>query len=129
MNDSDRNAPLRPGDLPPPGGGWPAIREFALSFDGHEHARSHRPGGNPTATCNRLARAVRAALEGPDDPTQYSLDDLRVALYWERRAVRWSCGEIPSAETLTLCRRLIECMRRRVEAAASSIPGEGGDSA
>ncbi len=122
MGKQQRAICLRPQDLPPPDADWRTIMKFALTFDGYGHVLSRWPSGLATEACGELAEGVRAALARSDDPTEYSLDDLRAALFWEHRVLHWrGPDEIPSAETVDYCRRLIECIRGRL------VGDEGGD--
>ena len=119
MNDSDRHASVRLADLPVPNADWADIREFALTFEGYDYVKSRWPGREAMESCKELAHEVKEALSrGDTDPAEFSLEDLRAALFWHQRVVRWSTTEIPSDETLEHCRRLIECMRERVAGGA-----------
>ena len=63
-----------------------------------------------------LAEEIQVAINhSGGDPTEYSLDDMRAALFWWQRVVRWSWTEVPDEGTLAHCRRLNECIRRRLE--------------
>ena len=118
------SAELRPEDLPAPDAGWTDVAPFALTFDGYEYVRSLWPDRDSTGACRELAEEVTAAIDRSDsDPTEYSLDDLRAALFWWQRVAHWSGGIAIGGQVirsdpriLVHCRRLVECIRQRVEA-------------
>jgi len=117
MSDTETHDRLRHDDLPPPGADWADIREFALTFDGYEHAKRLKPDADPFEVCSGLAKRLRSAVERTGRlPAARTLDDLRAALFWWQRAVRWSDTEVPPDETLHHCRVLIETMRDRLGA-------------
>lgn len=122
MADAGSDTPLRPDDLPAPDADWADIREFALTFDGYEHARRLKPDTDPFVVCSGLAKRLRSAVERTGKvPAARTVDDLRAALFSWQRAVRWSSDEVPSDDLLAHCRMLIGTLRERLERATDEV--------
>jgi hypothetical protein len=118
MPDRIHSQDLTPADLPGPDAAWEAVQRFALTFDGYEHAEPRYRPGDPTGSCRQLHDDVIAAIGGAEvAPESVTLDDLRAALFFIARRVRWGTWDgVPTDEDLERARRLIGCIRRRLRA-------------
>lgn len=108
---------LRPGDVPPPEADFDATNEFGHTFDGYDYAESQWPDRDAVSACCELGERVRAALTpGADDPTEFTLDDLRAALFIEMRKARLASQwvDFPDEAALAYYSRLIECIRQKL---------------
>jgi hypothetical protein len=84
--------------IPSPKSKWPAIQNFALTYDGYESWGSFEK-------CAEVANAGRCA----------TLTELRTCLFFEQR--RWRhFGESPDREAMKYIRGLVEGIHGKVQA-------------
>jgi len=108
---------LRPTDVPGPDADWDTIQRFALLFNGYEYAEPRYHPGDPTGSCRQLHEDVIGAIGHRDDaPESVTVEDLRAALFFIPRRVRWGTWDgVPTGQDLTQSRKLIGCIRGRLE--------------
>jgi hypothetical protein len=91
MSEDRRCSNLTSFDLPDPDAGLMEIADFALTFDGYGYAESRCPDKDPTSAAGRLYREVCEALDADGGAAaDLTLDDLRCALFYHQRMVRWN---------------------------------------
>ena len=86
---------------------WPAICEFALSFDGYRFARGSRDYLMALADRQQDAFHRGGVLE------PMPLNELRAALFFEQRSYRWNEAE-PQGEELRYMRALVAAIANQV---------------
>jgi hypothetical protein len=100
------SADLRVEDVPGIDAQWDEVREFALTFNGYDHARSFE-------SCAELARRTRLAYE-QNSSLKAPLDDLRASLFFEQRREHWTdC--VFAGDELRYIRALLAAIAERLE--------------
>lgn len=97
------NDNLRPEDVPLSTGRWEEIEPFCLTYDGYANGR------RSVNECGEIANRVFAG-----DLRSISMDDLRIALFFQQRMIRWNSDMPVQPKHVDQIRPVIEEIRRRV---------------
>jgi hypothetical protein len=99
------NDELKIKEIPPPRAGWPAICQFALTFDGYCECGSFDK-------CADIANKAIAVFHSAGKVPK-SLVELRTCLFFEQR--RWNhFGETPPVDEMRYIRALLKAIRENV---------------
>lgn len=128
MTEDPRDEQLTLADLPAPDADWMEICRFALSFEGYDYASRRCVGEDPTSAAQRLYEDVCDSIYERGSPQEdFTLEDLRCALFRHQRVIRWNEPDVMPAgvdrrkhaedlyqSAAEVGLRIIDCMRRKL---------------
>ena len=104
------NEQLNEGNIPAENVDWNIISKFAITFDGYHYTGSFRK-------CASLSRKTyEDYTKNQETLNENSIDDLRCALFFMQRAMRWRMPDgMPSEGEMRYMKDIISAIKRKIK--------------